>query len=122
MEAQTYSVLEAAASREAVSLLLQLLDRPGGVEDLADRAGLSISTSSRRLKDLALAGVVSRPGGHDPYELTCGEPTRQFLEAASALSSSILEARASAEAKFNRRIRRTRLRTDEDEGGAELRR
>jgi hypothetical protein len=121
MEAQTYSVLEAAASREAVSLVLQLLERPGGVEDLAD-PGLSISTSSRRLKDLALAGVVSRPGGHDPYELTCGEPTRQFLEAASALSSSILEARASAEAEFHRRIRRTRLRTDEDEGGAELRR
>jgi DNA-binding IclR family transcriptional regulator len=109
MHPQTYSVLEAIGSAEAVSLLLEILERPAGVDDLATRAGLSKSTTSRRLRDLALAGVVSRARPRDPYSLTCDEPTRRLLEAASSLASAILEARGTAEQQFERRVRKSRL-------------
>ena len=115
MEAQTYSVLEATGSREAVSLLLEILERPASIEELAERAGVSKTTASRRLKELALAGVLSRTRPRDPYQLTCAEPSRQFLLAASELARAILQAREEAERTLDRRVRKTRLRSQEGE-------
>lgn len=110
MEAQTYSVFEAIGSRESLDLVLALLERPGSVEELCERAGVSRSTASRRLDALGLAGVVFRPRPRDPYEVTSDELTRRYFEAAHELASAINAARQEAEQRFGKKVRRTRLR------------
>ena len=116
MDAQTYSLFEVVGSRtarESLDLLLAILEEAGSVDDLADRTGVALSTASRRLDDLALAGIISRSRPRGPYEMTCPEQTRAFLEAASDLASAILDARQKSEEHFRKRVRRTRLRPSE---------
>jgi predicted ArsR family transcriptional regulator len=113
MDSQTYSLFEGLGSRvarESLELLLALLEEEGSVEELCARTGISSSTASRRLDELALAGLVSRGRARGPYELSCPEPTRLFLESASDLASAILDARKSGEEQFKKRLRKTRLR------------
>lgn len=112
MEAQTYSLFEAIGSRESLDLVLEMLEETPHAKELARRVGISKSAASRRLKDLALAGVISKPRFRDAYFVTCEEPTRRFLEAASELSLAILEARRAGEEQLARRIRKSRLRTE----------
>lgn len=117
MEAQTYSVFQALGSRvsrEALDLLLVLLESPAAVEELVERTGISSSTASRRLDDLALAGLVTRSRPRDPYAVACPDPTRRFLEAASELSIAVLTARLESEQELGRRVRKTRFRPQED--------
>lgn len=115
MQAQTYSVLAAIESREALDLVVALLEAPGAVHDLVTRTGVAKSTASRRLEALALAGVVSRPRTKEAYTLTCPGQTREFLEAAHALAAAVLDARGSSEAEFGKRVRRSRLRPHVDD-------
>ena len=105
MEAQTYSVFQAVGSRESFDLLLELLEGPGVVEDLRNRAGISKSTASRRLDELALAGLIARGRPRDPYELSCPDHVRSLLLAAHNLAQAILEGRRAAEDEMGRRIR-----------------
>jgi predicted transcriptional regulator len=114
VEPQTYSVFEAIGSRESLDLMLTLLEEPGVVEELCERAGVSRSTASRRLDALALAGVVFRRRPRDPYEVTSAELTRRFIEAAHQLATAINEAREQAEDQFGDRVRRTRFRQRPD--------
>ncbi len=116
MDGQTYSLFEAMGSRAArdgLDLLLALLEEPGSVEQLAARTGVASATASRRLDDLALVGLVSRERPRGPYTVTCPEPMRRFLEAASDLAKATLDERRKSEEQFRRRVRRTRLRTAE---------
>ena len=118
MDPQTYPLLEALSSRESIVLLTNLLELPGGVDDLANRAHLSDATASRRLTSMALVGLISREQVKGPYVVTCPEPTRQLLEAASKLASEILAARVESEQAFARDVARTRLRVAATSEGA----
>lgn len=111
MHPQTYSVLEALGSPSTTALVLELLSEPNGVDELTRRTGLNKSTVSRHLKELALAGVLSRPRWAE-YSVTCPEETRKLLESASALSAAILDARGTDEKQFDRAVRRTRMRSE----------
>jgi DNA-binding transcriptional ArsR family regulator len=118
MDAQTYSIIEALGSCASVELILELLEGPASVEDLSERTGLSRSATSRHLKELALAGVVSKPRLRDAYSVTCDEPTRQMLEATARLSNAILTSRASGDAVLAKRLGKSRFarRTRDDTG------
>jgi predicted ArsR family transcriptional regulator len=109
MEAQKYSVLETIGSRESLDLVLSLLEKPGVVEDVGDRAGVARATARRRLDALASAGVVFRRRPRDPYEVTDPERTRRLFEAAHELALTINEARNEAERQLAKRVRRTRF-------------
>ena len=114
MEPQTYSVLHALSSAEAVNLLVTLLEEPATVEAVAREVGISSATASRRLEGLTLVGLVTRAGPRAPYEVTAPVETRLVLESLGRLSSSILQRRAEAEAAFQRRLRKTRLRVQSE--------
>ena len=117
MEPQTYSLLTVLASAESAELLIALLDEPARVEELARRVGLSSPTASRRLDNLALAGVVARSSPRAPFEVAAPEETRHLLEAISDLATAIIEQRKVAEQGFRRRVQKTRLHAES--GGAE---
>lgn len=117
MESQTYPIFQAIGgrtSREGLDLLLALLDGPVGVDDVAGRTGIANATASRRLDDLALAGIIRRVRPRDPYELTEPELTRRFLEAATELGSAIASGRAAGEKQLKKRISKTRFTIEND--------
>jgi DNA-binding IclR family transcriptional regulator len=109
VEPQTYSLLSALSSRESIDLVLALLERSGSVEDLARRTSIPSATVSRRLRELAFAGVVSRERPRDPFTLTCAEETRRVLEAVGSLALEVLRVRHAEEETLQRTIRKTRL-------------
>lgn len=117
MHPQTYSVFEALGSPSPVALIVELLAETGGVDELARRTGVTKSTVSRNLKELALAGVLSRPKWAT-YTVTCPEETRRLLEAASALASAILAARQDDETTFDRAVRKTRMRSQPEKSAS----
>ena len=117
MDSQTYPIFQAIGSRkslEGLALLFALLDGPATVEALAKDVGQSSSTASRRLDDLSLAGLVTRPSPRGAYELMCLEPTRRFLEAGHELATAILDVRQRGEAALDRQIKKSRLKARAD--------
>jgi DNA-binding transcriptional ArsR family regulator len=115
MEPQTNLLFQAFSAQESLDLVIELLERPGTVDDLRLRLKMPKQTASRRLNELGRAGVVTRKRLRDPYEVAFDEETRQLLEAAIELSVAILKARETAERELSKRVRKTRLRPQDSQ-------
>jgi DNA-binding MarR family transcriptional regulator len=55
-----------AVDRTGFVLLVKLKDAPARISQLADRIGLDVSTTSRKVAELEAAGLVTR--AHDPLD------------------------------------------------------
>jgi DNA-binding HxlR family transcriptional regulator len=83
-----------------------LLAGPATQKEVANALDLDASTISRRMAELERLGIVRRNTRRGPYELSHPEPTRNLIEGAAGIMSSVLGEQARVAEERSRALRK----------------
>lgn len=89
-DGRLFGVLADSVCREALHLLLESED---GLtqRELASSLGIPSGTASKKMRELEVLGLVSRPSSHRAYSVVFPGRTRAFLDEGAEFAATALE-------------------------------